>query len=335
MKAKLKFKQLTLLLTVFSIVLVTSCNKEEVVIAPESDIPPGVELKSAAEPAPNDMVCDLVAGQFLNVGNVVYSDDGTNFLVEYITTDGWVLSEVHFYVGNMEDFQKTCMNRKAVQIGKFPYSAENIDNMTVSFEIPLGEIEPEENGSFLVVAHAVVKNGEQEETGFANCAYQPVIITAKARFQISDNESRSGVSEGIPFSLDLSYWCSWMGINEYDGDATYIIHGWGNFEENQYGQLKVTENGGELKIEVIADPGFTLISSWVYVGTMNGLLSYLNDQYNDGVCPEYWRFPYSNLTEGSSHLYSLPLPEPIQSSISFEQAFNINRWGWISYYTPK
>lgn len=202
--------------------------------------------------------------------------------------------------------------------------------MTVSFEIPLGEIKPENDGSLVVVAHAVVKNGNQEETGFANCAYQPIITTLKARFQVVGGEkTHSAESEGARFSLNPDYWCYWLVTNVYEGEATYKIGSWGNY----YGKMHVFEHEGNLMIEVIPDEGFKLLKSWVYVGTMNGLLSYLSADSYDGVCPEYWDLPLSDDdTQGNSHLYSMPIPEPVQTSISFEQAFNIKRWGWISYY---
>ena len=327
MKTKLVIHRLLVLLPVFAVLLIiSSCAKEEIVIAPESEIPADFLLKNGEISVSDNMVCELIAGKNMNAGKVVYSHDEDNLYVEYVAMDGWMISEVHFYVGNMDDFEKTCMNKnkRAVQIGKFPYSDSDLNDETVSFTIPLDDIVDPGADGYLVVAHAVVKKGGQEETAFAKCDY--FITTTKARMVNDEGKEFYGESEGTPFiDFDPDYWCSFLGTNVYNGADTYRIGSWYNY----YGEVSVNDDGTNLLIDVTANEGYTLTGVWVYVGPLNGLQSYLSDDEYDGICPKYWEFPLSSYEGGESNSFSIPLPK----STSFEDAFiNIKRWGWISYY---
>lgn len=315
MKTKLKFKELGIIMVILFSTFIFSCTKEIPIDVPESDL----TLKSAAVPQPDDMVCDLIAGQQINVGKVVYSHIGNNLLVEYITTGGWNLSEVHLYVGNMADFKATCMNNTAVKIGQFPYSATNLNSTTKSFKIDLTGIVPDASG-YLVVAHAVVNKSGQEETAFANCTYKPV-IAAKALF----SNDIYGESEGTRFSNDPADWCYWLGTNIYEKNDVYTLGSYGN----TYGEVDVTDDGISLFITLTAKENLLLTHAWVYVGSMNGLNSFLNPASYGGKCPEYWNFPLiMRDIDNVSHTFSMPM----LSSISFQDGFNSNRWGWYSYY---
>ena len=322
MKTNFHFLKLATVFTLaLSIFLFSSCTKEESFINPESESSSGLTLKSAAIAQPDDMVCDLIAGQHINVGKVVYSHVGDNLLVEYVTSGGWTLSEVHFYVGNMADFKATCMNKKVVQIGHFPFSASNLNSTTKSFTISLEGKVPDSDG-FMVVAHAVVKNGTQEETAFAYCTYKP-LITLKTKF----TNGTWAASDGERFSADYDNnynWCYYLGTNIYEKGDIYLLRS-NYYQYGGGGKVYVNDDGTNIEITVIpnAGLGLTLAATYVYVGNMKGLQSYVS-----GKCPDYFQFPNKITIPSSSHSFIIP----IKKSISFKTAFDSNRWGWFSYY---
>lgn len=330
MKTNLRLKELGIVLVLLLSTFIFSCTKDVPSDIAESDL----TLKSAAIPQPDDQVCDLIAGQTINVGKVVYSHVGNTMLVEYITTGGWTLSEVHLYVGNMDHFKETCMNNTAVQIGNFPYSATNLNSTTKSFEIDLTGIVPDANG-YLVVAHAVVNKPGQEETAFANCIYQPVVIALKSNPPADAVApfNTFACTEGTRFIETSEFenshgWCYWLGYNIYnkgDGVTTYLLQSPDFPTPGDLGKVEVTDDGTSLFVTVYAENGYTIRRSYLYVGTMEGLQ---NTVY--GMCPDYVLFPYKIEQTATVHAFAaIPLQ---QNSVSFEEAFGSKRWGWISYY---
>lgn len=294
-----------------------ACTKELPVDLPEADL----KLKSLSIPQQDDMICDLIAGQSINVGQVVYSHVGNQLLVEYVTTNGWMLTEVHFYIGTKANFIATCTNKKAIKIGKFPYSATGFESTTKSFSIDLTGITPDPEGYF-VVAHAVVKDKTNEETAFANCTYKP-LITIKAKF--SNNEY--GESEGNRFSIDNSMWCYWLGTNIYDKNDVYpISKSWGWNET--YGEATVTDDGVTLSIMLKAKEGLQLTHAFVYVGTLSGLKSLVEPGLYGGICPNYENFTLGKWwINSTNHTFTTEMKKV---SFSFKEEFG-NRWGWYSY----
>ena len=95
--------------------------------------------------------CDvqLFAGQFMLVGDVSVTSDGTNLHVVYDVTDpGWSITEVHFYAGEEPP-------TKAAP-GQFPYKYEYLNTQTFAFDIPLDEVTFDAEGCLYFAAHAVV-----------------------------------------------------------------------------------------------------------------------------------------------------------------------------------
>jgi len=112
-----------------------------------------------AHDAGNPYEADLIAGQYINVGNVLVWNDGTNLYVKYVT-DYWKLTETHLYVSTEEP-------EKAAP-GKFDYKMEYASPvMEYTYTIPL-------NGwtagtQLWIAAHAVVLNPStcKDETAWA------------------------------------------------------------------------------------------------------------------------------------------------------------------------
>lgn len=81
----------------------------------------------------------LFAGQTIDAGDVCVTIDGDNLVVTYTTKDGWLLQETHLWVG--EDLEDMPQTRKGnPKIGNFPYKAEDINDTSFSFTIPLGSV---------------------------------------------------------------------------------------------------------------------------------------------------------------------------------------------------
>jgi hypothetical protein len=312
MKKVLLLKKWLLYVVTIGSIIITSCTKEETQTVSESNR----TLKSGSL---KDVVCDLIAGQTINVGQVIYSEqviDGVeNLVVEYVTAFGWSLSEVHLYVGALEEMPT---NKSAIQIGQFPYSASNLNGVTTyCFKIPISTLKTNDDGTLTIAAHAVVFKDLQQETAWANCDFKPV-ITLKSIF----TNDTYAVSDGIHFSGD--WYCVDLGYNFYEGNASNYL-----LQSFQYpaatggaGKVYVSDNGTTLKVEVIPNEGLSLKSTYLFVGTLTELLSIYTPI---GNCPDYEKFPYQKIEENSSHVFSITI-----SANNKSYMFSGSRWGWYS-----
>ena len=95
----------------------------------------------------------LIAGQTINSGTVTVTNDADFVYVTYTTTNGWVLTETHLYVG---DCAFIPVNNPGNPIpGQFPYSSTHNNLTTYTYQIPISQIPPGSCGC--IAAHAVVK----------------------------------------------------------------------------------------------------------------------------------------------------------------------------------
>ncbi|MBL7969387.1 MAG: hypothetical protein JNK09_20465 [Prolixibacteraceae bacterium] len=319
----------------FSIALLAmlflSCSKEESFLETETT-PQELKLKSA--PILKDIVqCELIAGQYINVGTVTYSHDDVNLYVTYNTNNNWSLWEVHTYVGTLGGFPK---NKTAIQIGKFPFSKTNLNGATSwEFIIPLNQISGD-GDSYTIATHAVVRNGSLEETAWGNCTYVPS-ITVKSFFNKlgwGDAEYVWAASVGSPISAPQPWcnWTNWLGINIYEKGDTYELRSY-YFDKDGNGNVvppagiaSVTDDGTNLEITVTSSyETLKLAHTYLYVGTAENITTY----YKNG-CPDYLNFPYQRHVEAQTHVFSIPMNQ--FKGISFKEAFGSSRWGWIFKY---
>lgn len=319
MKPKSRIKELGILAVLFLGIFFSSCIKEETLVVPESDLSSNLALKCASVP---NMTCDLIAGQNTNVGEVIYSydSDAGQLFVTYKTTGNWMITEVHLFVGTQAKFITNCTNKKAIQIGHFPYSASNLKTVKYDFN-PItidAKLYPE---GLTIVAHAIVKNGKQEETAFSNCSSFKPLITVKSKF----SNGAFAETEGDPFSTDPDQWCFYLGTNTYEGNDEYLFQSqwYPNAILGYTGKVVVNDDGETLSITVQSNNGLKLSHTYLYVGTLQGLQSYAPV----GGCPNYPIFPFQNSTTATTHSFSVPMP-----NVSFEKAFGSNRWGWINHF---
>ena len=162
MKTKLHLKKLATLFVVVLGISISSCTKEEPALLSEAESSSDLMLKNGTIAQGTDLMeCDLIGGQHINVGKVITSHDEMNIYVTYLTTGGWVLSELHLYVGTLAGLPKS--KGGGIQIGHFPYSAKNLKGITTyTIEIPIAEVSKDANG-YTIAAHAVVINGNKNE----------------------------------------------------------------------------------------------------------------------------------------------------------------------------
>lgn len=321
MKTKSHFLKIGTIITFSVSLLFFSCDKQEEVISADSELNVTVSLKSAHILPPEELVCDLLAGQTINVGKVIYSNDGLNLYVTYLVNSPWVLTELHFYAGTLNGLPR---NKTAIQIGHFPYDMDNlVGNQLI---IPLSELDSDD-GVLTLAAHAVVVNGGKNETAWANCTYSP-IVGAKVRFSDQSYALTDGpISYAEYFSNNSTHWCSRLGLNIYEKNDGYLL------QSNYYtladaaGTVQVSDDGNFIKVKISATvDGEIMTNSYLFVGSINQLGAITID--SDG-CPKYANFPYVKNDANNYHEQLIPIPI---KSMSFKAAFKSNRWGWISSY---
>lgn len=298
-----------------------SCTKDELINSAETEFAAEPTLKNAQILPPEEMVCDLLAGQTINVGKVIYSNDGTNLYVTYLVNSPWVLTEVHFYAGTLNGLPR---NKTAIQIGHFPYDMDDLAGNQLI--IPLADLDSD-GGVLTLAAHAVVVNGDTNETAWGNCTYKP-IVGAKVRFSDWSYALTDGsISYAEYFSNNSTHWCSLLGLNIYVNNDKYPLQSRFYTLADDAGTVQVSDDGNYIKVKISATvDGKTMTNSYLFVGSINQLGAIAID--SDG-CPKYANFPYVKNDTNNYHEYLIPIPI---KSMSFKAAFNSNRWGWISTY---
>lgn len=111
-----------------------------------------------ANPEDDPFVTDLIAGQYIDVGDIEVWDDGTTLYVTYIIDDPWVMTESHLHIGyTLADFPLNKYGNP--QVGLFDYQMEHDPPVTTyTYEIPY-------DGETLIATHAVVWDYSCYNTG--------------------------------------------------------------------------------------------------------------------------------------------------------------------------
>jgi hypothetical protein len=130
----------------------------------------GLAFGDTRVPAPDEWKChkecrrDLIAGQDEVAGEVTLHWRDDKLGVEYQTTGGWRLKEVHFGWWNEADDVPPHGSP-----GLFPYSAEDLDTAHYEFEISKETVGP----ACYFAAHAVVVKSDCPEESMAKTIYVP------------------------------------------------------------------------------------------------------------------------------------------------------------------
>ncbi|MCJ8289175.1 MAG: hypothetical protein HRT58_08605 [Crocinitomicaceae bacterium] len=110
---------------------------------------------------------ELLAGQYINVGNIIVSNDDDFIYVTFNTENGWVLNETHVYVGDPNGIPTNGAGNP--QIGLFPYRDAHNGATSFTVTVPIdSNLE-----CYAVAAHAsvsLIDNGTviQSETAWSN-----------------------------------------------------------------------------------------------------------------------------------------------------------------------
>lgn len=319
MKTKSSFLKIGAIITFSVSLLFFSCDKQEEVIGAASDLKVAATLKSASL-TPDGTVCDLLAGQTINVGKVIYSHDADNLYVTYLVNSPWTLTEVHFYAGTFDGLPR---NKNAIQIGHFPYDTSDLQGNQLI--IPLSGLSSDD-GILTLAAHAVVINGNKNETAWAECTLTDPVVAAKVRFNDRSYALTDGtISYADYFNNTSTHWCSRLGINSYAIGSSDLQSRW--YPLGGAGTVEVSDNGDNFKVKITATvAGKTMTNSYLFVGPLDQLG---NIAISTDGCPDYTQFPFVKNETNNVHEYVIPFPI---SSKSFKDAFGTNRWGWISSY---
>jgi len=145
MKKRLLFAVATFALLTVAIV---SCKKTAVEPAQSKDELTGRVIEGGCTPTS----VTLMAGQTINAGTVEVTNDADFIYVTYTTTDGWLLTQTHMYVG---DCALIPTNNPGNPIpGQFPYNGVHSNVTTYTYQVPISAIGLGNCGC--VAAHAVV-----------------------------------------------------------------------------------------------------------------------------------------------------------------------------------
>lgn len=134
-----------LALLVSAAVFFSACNKTDEMVPGKSGTTATIQkdlkngLVYCGDPENFPVTVPLMAGKTIKAGYVEFGNDLTNMYLTYHATDGWLLSEVHLFVG---DFGAIPMTKKGNVIpGQFPYFKYfNPGATSYTFVIPLEEL---------------------------------------------------------------------------------------------------------------------------------------------------------------------------------------------------
>lgn len=102
-------------------------------------------------PCPTTSV-SLIAGQSIDAGNVTVTNDANFIYVTYNTSNGYVLTQTHLYVGSCSLIP---VNRSGNPTpGHFPYNTVQENSTTFTYQVPISALPAGTCGC--IAAHAVV-----------------------------------------------------------------------------------------------------------------------------------------------------------------------------------
>ena len=185
LKNQKKMKKLFFTLNVFTFsILLFSCSKTNSDLAGNESNPAGIvkpptggggglsgregDIPPVSTCAPK--VVTLFAGQTIDAGNVTVTNDANFIYVTYNTTNGFVLTQTHLYVG---DCALIPVNKPGNPIpGQFPYTSSHSNVTTYTYQVPISVIPI--GTCACIAAHAVVNQFNatggivNQQTGWGN-----------------------------------------------------------------------------------------------------------------------------------------------------------------------
>jgi len=243
---------------------------------------------------PDGMECNtLLAGQYIEAGEVCVEVQGDFLSVTYKTMNGWELKEAQLWTGlNMAEMPATKNGNP--KIGNFPYNAGDITGATsYSFSVPLEEVfgTPDQLcdvGAYLA-AHATVRhdNGDgtyQTETGWVEgeqirekgswAMYSSLLFTCPPEEEMvampeCGNETAYALGDRtFKEILDSPRWGWELEVNDEASLDVPIYAGAGQNDISKgtlVGHLLVARDGELVTVRYEMLDGFTMSESHLYV----------------------------------------------------------------------
>ena len=154
-------------------VLATACTDRPLTpTGPDAAHPAVRSVLDAPDVCGEETTVRLLAGQTINAGSVVVSNDETNLYVTYLTSGPWSLQETHLAVAtSIAGIPKTPTG--APVPGAFSHSTTHAAGVTeFRYTIALADLGVEEADELIIAAHAVVLNAMTgaRETGWGEGA---------------------------------------------------------------------------------------------------------------------------------------------------------------------
>lgn len=173
-----------------------SCEKEQAdQVAPlNSDASFKAELNGCP------MVTDLIAGQHIDVGDIIITNDQANIYVTYLMNEqGWYLKETHMHVAlELSGIPQT--NKGNPKIGKFEYKREHNMATEYTYTVPYSWAA---GTGIVIAAHAVV------DYDFMSGMNNSLPATAGYQIEVTGLASyfNSVVSNGGSLTGEYNGWC--------------------------------------------------------------------------------------------------------------------------------
>ncbi len=281
---------------------------------------------------------ELIAGQTINAGNVIVSNDNENLYVTFKSGNGWNIKEIHLYAGTFENIP---VNSQNVPVpGAFPINESfNPEVEMVTYEIPLTEL-PE---CPYILAHAVVVKEGQEETAWGKgelsfedaydisrwgwiinfcpeeCEGKDLVIALKSyvvdpQTYIPENENHLWwvVTKGEG-SVDN---CLSLGFNTFNtgqtGSSVYDLIKWGGLDAKSGTMTVFTSVENDIRyLNVVIDlddENLAFSKSYLYVGSEDGLETY-HYIYLEKDCYRFYDWFFQNMEIGNTKTFKIALTE--------------------------
>ncbi len=306
-------KKITLLIFLGILVIAVGCNQSQEpnsleTTSSENEI--SINKKSQVKLNPTTLSLDeientkcgeglaktLFAGQHINVGTLLVSNDDSNLYVTYKTDGNWFLTESHLYVGSYNNLPLNGGGNP--KIGNFPYHGDHEKVNEYTFTIPLNQINKDASGCFVVAAHGVVKeyiNGEatSSETAWAKgddefpgnrwgwyityceeeCVENKCMTAASYKMRKPENsvcyEYTDNDDNRVAWATKYSY--HWLNSINYSTDLPLFANPddckieSGHLSVAQV-DIELSDDGSELTVVYSTKPGYLLTGIDLYVG---------------------------------------------------------------------
>jgi hypothetical protein len=315
-------------------------------------------------------VTDLLAGQTLDVGDIIVDSDGEMLYITFQISDtAWNITESHVYVG-------TAPPNKAAP-GQFPYKHEGLNTRLDRYEIPLADLGLTAGDEVIVATHAKVQMvvgwtpPAMEDFNATLPTYGDVVITHMGdetyyNINLYNTGTLDDQHNGWCMDTDIGYY--WGGVYDVDIYSTYdpdflamgLVEYPENFDlvnyiVNQHYVGQTSRSGGVYTIGDVQRAMWTLIDDEVKTGGL-GVWSQIHADeiladayaYGEGYVPGCGGLVAVALTpaDGASHVTIIEVSyaqmglgcDPIygdqeETAWGFGEYNLPHGWGWYFTYT--